>query len=283
MSVGASPPQGAPMLSPDGKWIWDGTRWLPLADPTTAAHHAVFQAWNGVRVEAPVAVEAPPVVQAPRPVARPVVRYAAPAPAPDAPVPLWQQQPDTGLNKYLYIVAGVIAVIVLAIVINSLGLFTLPWMQDNSSGPTVAAGPPPLATRSSNAQADRFITGILTPPMDEMTQRIATTRGICVGPVTISCQGAVTETDNQAQALLTILDQATGVPPCIATPVARYRADLSKVNDDLQAAMKSFAANNTPQTDALLARYESAVQAVPADFAAISAAKATCDTALVGP
>src|SRR5579864_3237388 len=139
MSVEAGPPQGAPMLSPDGKWVWDGNRWLPLADPSTASHHAVFAAWNGVRVEAPVAAEAAPVPlpQAPRPAPRPAVTYAAPAPAPDAPLPLWRQQTSTGLNKYLYIVAGVIAVIVLAIVVNSFGPFTLPWMQPASSGPTV--------------------------------------------------------------------------------------------------------------------------------------------------
>ncbi|MFI4972358.1 MAG: hypothetical protein ACHP7H_06740, partial [Hyphomicrobiales bacterium] len=284
MSVGAGPPQGAPMLSPDGKWVWDGSRWLPLADPSTATHHAVFAAWNGVRVEAPVAVEAAPVPvpQAPRPaarpLARPVVRYAAPAPAPDEPAPLWRQQTETGLNKYLYIVAGVIAVVVLAVVVNSFGPFTLPWMQSTSSGPTVAAGPPPLATRSGYAQAERFITGFLTPSMDDMNQRIATTHETCVGPVTVSCQDAITETDNQAQALLAIVDHAT-VPSCIATPVSRFRADVSTVHGDLQATMKSFAANNTSQTDAYLGRYAGAVPAVPADFAAISAAKATCDTA----
>lgn len=274
------------MLSPDRKWVWDGSRWLPLADPSTATHHAVFAAWNGVRVEAPVAVEATPVVQAPRPAARPapppVVRYVAPAPAPEEPVPLWQQQADTGLNKYLYIVAGVIAVVVLGVVVNSFGPFTLPWMQAASPGPSVAAGPPPLATRSSYAQAERFITGFLTPAMNDMDQRITTTRETCVGPLTVGCQDAVTETDNQAQALLAIVDQAT-VPACIATPVARFRSDVSKVHDDLQAAIKSFPANNAFQTNDDLARYGGAVQSLPADLAAISAAKPTCDIALVGP
>lgn len=272
------------MLSPDGKWVWDGSRWLPLADPSTAAHHAVFAAWNGVRVEAPVAVEAAPVPlpQASRPAARPVVRYAAPAPAPEEPVPLWRQQTSTGLNKYLYIAAGLIAVVVLAVVVNSFGPFTLPWMQSTSSGPTLAAGPPPLTTRSGYAQADRFITGFLAPAMDDMTQRMATTRGTCVGALTISCQEAVTETDNQAQVLLTVVDKAM-VPSCIAAPVTGFRADISKVHTDLQAAMKGFAANNTFQTNDVLARYASDVKAVPADYAAISAAKATCDPSITGP
>lgn len=269
------------MLSPDGKWVWDGSRWLPLADPSTAAHHAVFPAWNGVRVEAPVAAEAAPVVRAPRPAPRPVVRYAAPAPAPAEPVPLWRQQADTGLNKYLYIAAGLIALVVVGVVVNSLG-FTLPWMQVTSSGPTAAAGPPPLSTRSSYAQAERFFTGYLAPAMDDMNQRIATTRETCVGPVTVSCQEAVTETDNQAQAMLAIVDHNT-VPACIAGPVARFRGDVSKVHDDLQAVIKSFTGNNTFQTGTLISRYAGAVPAVPADYAAITAAKATCDIALVGP
>jgi hypothetical protein len=271
------------MLSPDGKWVWDGTRWLALADPSTADHHAVFAAWNAVRIEAPVAPEparpAPAPVQV-RPVA-PVVTYAAP-PVEAVVTPLWEQQPATGLNKYLYIVAGVIAVVVVAVVVNSFGPITLPWMQNTSSSPNAAAGPPPLATRSSYAQAERFISGLLTPAMDEMDQRIVTTRETCVGPVTVSCEDAVTETDNQAQALLATIDRET-VPFCIATPVARLRADVSKVHDDLQATMKSFAGNNTFQTNDSLARYTSAVQVLRPDFAAISAAKQTCDIALVGP
>lgn len=284
MSVEAGPPQGAPMLSPDGKWVWDGSRWLPLADPSTAAHHAVFPAWNGVRVEAPVAVEAAPapLPRAPRPAPQQAVRYAAPAPAPEEPVPLWRQQTSTGLNKYLYIAAGVIAVVVLAVVINSFGPFTLPWMQSTSSGPTVAAGPPPLTTRSGYAQADRFINGYLASPMDDMTQRITTTRETCVGALTISCQEAVTETDNQAQTILAVVDHAF-VPSCIATQEMSFRTDLSKVHSDLQAALKGFAGNNTFQTNDALARYARDVNAVPADYAAMSAAKAKCDTSIVGP
>lgn len=272
------------MLSPDGKWVWDGSRWLPLADPATASHHAVFAAWNGIRVEAPV-VEAAPVVQAPRPAPRPAARYAAPAPAPAPapaePVPLWREQADTGLNKYLYMAAGLIALVVLGVMVNSFGI-TLPWMQVTSSGPKAAAGPPPLATRSGYAQAERFITGYLAPAMDDMNQRITTTREVCVGPVTISCQEALTETDNQAQALLVIVDKNT-VPTCIATPVARFRGDVSRVHDDLQTVMKSFTGSNTFQTATYISRYAGAVPAVPADYAAITAAKATCDIALVGP
>lgn len=269
------------MLSPDGKWVWDGTRWLPLADPSTASHHAVFAAWNAVRIEAPVAPE--PVRPAPvqvRPVA-PVVTSAAPAAEADV-TPLWRQQAETGLNKYLYIVAGVIGVVVLAVVVNSFGPITLPWMQNQPSSSRAASGPPPLATRSGYAQASRFINGLLLPAMNDMDQRAVTTRETCVGPVTISCQDAVTETDNQAQTLLAIIDHET-VPSCIATPVARLRADVSKVHDDLQAAVKSFAGNSTFQTNDYIARYASAVQALRPDVAAVSAAKPNCDIALVGP
>lgn len=273
------------MLSPDGKWVWDGTRWLPLADPSTASHHAVFAAWNGIRVEAPVAVEGPPLQQAPRPAPRPAVRYAAPAPAaapaPEEAVPLWREQADTGLNKYLYAAAGLIALVVVGVVVSSLGI-TLPWMQATSSGPTAAAGPPPLTTRTGYAQAERFITGYLAPAMDDMNQRITTTREVCVGPVTISCQEALTETDNQAQDVLAIVDK-NPVPTCIATPVTRFRGDVSKVHDDLQTVMKSFTGANTFQTTTYISRYAAAVPAVQADYAAITAAKTTCDIALVGP
>ena len=81
---------------------------------------------------------------------------------------------------------------------------------------------------------------------------------------------------------MAIVDQNT-VPTCIASPVTRFRSDVSKVHDDLQAAMKSFTGSNTFQTGTLISRYAGAVSAVPADYAAITAAKATCDIALVGP
>lgn len=268
------------MLSPDGKWVWDGARWLPLADPSTASHHAVFAAWNAVRIEAPVAPE--PVRPAPvqvRPVA-PVVTYAAPAVEADV-TPLWRQQADTGLNKYLYIVAGVIAVIVLAVVVNSFGPITLPWMQDQSSSRQTASGPPPLAARSGYAQASRF-DALLAPAMNDMDQRVLATRETCVGPVTISCEEAITEADNQAQTVLAIIDHET-VPSCIAAPVARLRADVSTAHDDLQATLKSFAGNNTFQTSDYVSRDKSALQVLGPDAAAISAAKPTCDVALVGP
>ena len=268
------------MLSPDGKWVWDGTRWLPLADPSTASHHAVFAAWNAVRIEAPVGPE--PVRPVPVQVraAPPVVTYATPPVEADV-TPLWRQQPDTGLNKYLYTVAGVIGVIVLALVVNSFGPITLPWMQNQSSSPKAASGPPPLAARSGYAQASRFI-ALLTPAMDDMDQRVLATRETCVGPVTISCQDALTESDNQAQTLLAIIDHET-VPSCIAAPVARLRADVSAAHDDLQATLKSFAGNNTFQTNDYISRDKSALQGLGPEAAAISAAKPTCDVALIGP
>jgi hypothetical protein len=280
MSVEAGPPPGAPMLSPDGKWVWDGSRWLPIADPSTANHHAVFAAWNGARVEAPVAPEPAPVAPVHRQVAAPVETYAVPTPEPE-PVPLWRQQAETGLNKYLYIAAGVIAVIVLAVAVNSFGL-SLPWMQTTSSSPKAAPGPPPLTKRSEYARADRFINGLLAPAMNDMNQRIQVARETCVGPMTISCQEAITETDNQAQNMLPMIDHET-MPFCIATPVTRVRADLSKTHDALQATLKGFADNNSTEFKQSLSRFGGAVQVLQADVAAVSAAESMCDTQLVGP
>ncbi|HEY1421797.1 MAG TPA: hypothetical protein VGG90_13945 [Candidatus Dormibacteraeota bacterium] len=286
MTVGSSPPQGAPMLSPDGKWIWDGTRWLPIADPSTAANHAVFPAWNGVRVEAPVVVEAPvapapqPVPQRPRPVAAPPV-YAAPVPQPMA-VPLWRQQTKTGLNKYLYMAAGVIGLIVLAVVVNSLGLLNFGNHPAASTNHPASTGPFALTQRSDYSRADHFLNVVVGPAMVDLENKIETLRVTCVGQLTISCKDAIIETDNSDQALIGALNHQY-LPLCIATPGAKVAPDATAIHTSLQLSQKGFVDGNIVEYRQGLARYATSVYALRADIAAATAAIPTCNTQLSGP
>jgi hypothetical protein len=274
------------MLSPDGKWVWDGTRWLAVADPSMAQHHAVFAAWNAVSIEAPVAVEAPVPVAAPVavPVAEPVAPVFDYASAPQASVtPLWQQRRQTGINKFLYVVAGMVALVVAAMLFNALvPLDSLPWFSGAPSTPTKVAGPPPISVRSDYARAARYVNGFLAPEMDDLSQALQVLRQTCNGTLTLSCQSAITSMDNRDTAMIRVVDREP-IPTCVAAPVARLRLDLSKVHDTLQLALKGYADNQAAELGQGLSRFYGAVAPVQGDANGVTAAKQACDVAVVGP
>src|SRR5579872_2771299 len=118
------------MLSPDGKWVWDGTEWKPIPQ-----REALFPSWQSIAVDpaAPVAPAAQPA-GAPVQVAAPV---ALSAPALTQPVdpglayapyglsmpesaPPWRSVPKpTGMNMYYYLIAGVVGIVIILVVLNS--------------------------------------------------------------------------------------------------------------------------------------------------------------------
>src|SRR5258708_10689372 len=96
VSIGSSPPQTPPQLSPDGRWVWDGQKWQPV--PVVVGDLA------GI-----VPVAAAAAAPAPAP-ARAAVVYSPPkyvAPPPEEPVvPLWQEPPRQGISMYLFVAAA---------------------------------------------------------------------------------------------------------------------------------------------------------------------------------
>ena len=276
------------MLSPDGKWVWDGSRWLPLADPSTATHHAVFAAWNSVSVEAPVAPEpvrvavAPAVVAAPAsmpvPIAGPDVVVVPEQPA----IPQWQEPPRPGYDRYLYAIAAVVALVIAGYAFNALVPIDTLFGGGGGSPTRTAAGPPPIGVRSDYARAARYANGFLTPQMVDWSQFVQVTRETCSGPMTLSCQSAITSSDTQATKMMRVIDREP-IPLCIAAPVARLRADLSKTHDALQLALKGFTDNQASEFGQGVAHFNGAVAPVAADAAAITAAKQACDVAVSGP
>jgi hypothetical protein len=278
------------MLSPDGKWVWDGTQWLAVADPSLAQHHAVFAAWDKVSVEAPVAVEAerPVPVSVAAPVAVPVAEPIAPvfdyATAPQASLtPLWQQQRQTGINKFLYVVAGMVVLVIAATAFNALvPLDSLPWFAGTPSTPTKVAGPAPISVRSDYARAARYVNGFLAPEMSDLSQALQVLRQTCNGTLTLSCQSAITDTDNRDTGMIRVIDREP-IPTCVAAPVAKLRLDLSKVHDTLQLALKGYADNQPGELGQGLSHFYGAVAPVQGDVNSVTAAKQACDVAVVGP
>ena len=90
------------MMSPDGKYVWNGHEWVAVASSSDAGHVGVFPSWNTITVE-------PVEAAAPRPVAvQPAIQYPVQANPLDyraggAVTPLWERQPKSGMTNYLYI------------------------------------------------------------------------------------------------------------------------------------------------------------------------------------
>ncbi len=287
MSVETGPPAQPPQLSPDHKWIWDGTQWRPLA-----VHEAVFPTWQsvgaGLQPEAPAApavrIPTPPPVSrpAPYPAAPLVYRAAAPANPPGADVPLWRREaPSSGMYKYMYIAAGVIGLIILGVVLSSIGTIPLFWQQAPPS--RAAASPtPPLNLRSDAARADRYANALLAPLMSDLNDSAAAAVQACAPGMTSSCEDALISTDDKVAATLTVVNRET-VPLCIATPDAALRSDLPKVDADLQLALKAFKDNRIAELRGGLGPLGGDVAKTRADSSAIAAAAKACDTQPAGP
>lgn len=282
MNSQGGPPAQAPQVSPDGKWYWDGTQWRPFA-----VHQAVFPTWQsvgaGLPQDAPAPVQRiptpPPQAQARR-AAAPAYPVMAPAVEPAQP-PLWRQAATApGINKYLYLGAGAIALVIAAVVLSSLGL-TLPWQQSPPEQVRAKAGPT-LSARSDSARADLLINDVLAPPLGTVGDSVTLVHESCAAGMTASCQGALIEVDNNVTALLPVIDRQT-VPICIAPQVAQLRADLVKLDGDAQLGMKGFKDNRATEVKSAAGLVGSVFAQVQADDAATATAAKGCDTQITGP
>ncbi len=274
MSIDASPPERPPQMSPDGKWVWNGTEWQPVG-----THQSVFPNWNSIRVEPVQAAAEPAQAVMTRP--EPVISYPVYAVADAEAPPLWQRQ-SNGLNKYLYVAAGVIVLVIAVVLLRAMAPFIeWPWSGGTDSAPAAAATQP-LATRSDYARSDRFLRLSLTPAINALTPTFPVLKETCNGLLTVSCQNAITSSDKQVRIALAAIDHET-IPVCIASPVARLRADLAASDAALQVALKGYADNQKAEVVQGVAVFKKASAPVAADAAAVAPAQRVCDTQVAGP
>jgi len=280
VSSGAGPPPRPPQVSPDGKWVWNGTQWLPVA-----RRDAVFPAWTVIEVEqAEPAPEVPKQELPPIPV---IGDEPEPEPAPmayvqdDSAAPAWER-PQTGLNKYLYIAAGVVALVMAAIVLNSLGPIHLPWMPSDTVAPKVSPTPP-ITARSDYASADRLLNGFLGPAFTSLNQTMPVLNETCNGLLTFSCRDRMRDTDAQVKNVISLLDKQVAIA-CIAAPVAKLKLHVADMEAGLKLALQAYKDNKISELTQGLARYRGAAQAIGADrLAASNAQKLACSPQLTGP
>jgi len=282
VSPQTGPPVGAPQLSPDHKWIWDGTQWRPIA-----VHEAAFREWKAVGSDLPVgAPQAMPeaVQPAPRVAARPTIPavYAPVTPAPAQVTPLWEQgRTGTGISKYLYLATGAVMLLVAAIYLSSLNPVAMPWYRA-PAGHTVPSPTPTLTARSDYVRADRFVNQVLAPPMSELSQSMLLVKQICYGALTSSCEDAMIGEDNQVAIVSTVV-QKEAVPLCIAAPVTKMKADLVAADTAIQAGKKAYTNNRSSELGAALGALRGANSAIQGDASAMATAAKSCDAQVSGP
>ena len=271
------------MLSPDGKWVWDGTQWQPIAH-----HESLFPSWQSITVEpsapAAAAVQAPPrtVMAAPTPaLIQPV--------SPSYPSATWRPEPKpTGVNWSLYFIAGVVGIVIILVVLNA--VFPL-WLLLPGPKPAAAPAPaaaqaspiPPVAHRSDFARADHFVSGVLPPQMALVYQYLGPVGQSCNKQLTVSCQNAATAAHPEVKTALSAIDQ-NPVPQCIATQVAKLRADLATIDAALSATDKAFTDNQSAELAAAASKYYRGASQLDPDVRVLTATmKAQCDATVTGP
>jgi len=257
MSVGLGPPQ----VSPDGKWIWDGQRWLPIppADPV-----------------APVA----PVASMP---------YSAPQPEPVAFVypaevspPLWQEPAGpTQLSPYRIGAAGAVVLVLFLVLLNVTNIISIPWPWVEA-GPTVTmihASPRPIV--SDYVLADRFLNGELGPAIASLANTLPAVQASCAPANNLSsaCRAAVNATNTQNLNVLSVMDHA-GVPNCIAVGTKALRNDLQGMSGGIGVALHGFQDSSSDEVNTGIYHFAYVAQSLQTDANMINAEVPACSKVL---
>jgi hypothetical protein len=289
VSIDASPPAQPPQMSPDGKWVWDGSQWQPVTgvEPT---HEAVFAAYAH-KVEAAAAAPQAAAVAVPVQAVAPAVDYSYPAPAvdygyaaPESVVPLWQQPKRSGKGVYLYAGGAVVLFVMVLIVLNSINLLSLPFIGARTSStppPAANASPTPAPIRSEYGRAVLFFDGALTPAVASLEATKAAMES-CTGDLSNICFNAMNASDQQLKNILAIIDHGS-IPSCIAAPVKQLRSDFAQMDAGLQLGLKGFKDSQSSEVVNGVYQFRRVAGSQQADTIAVSNAEKTCSHDLEGP
>ncbi len=268
-------------MSPDGKWIWDGAQWRPIA-----VHEAAFPNWKSVGAgfvpetdtRAQRVAVGPPQSRR-EAIAPPSYRMAGPAP--NVAAPRWRQaSARVDLRRYGRMAIAAVALVVVIVLVSVVATLALTRQSPSApSVPTTAKGGP--TTRSESAEA-AFVVKSLESPMADLKDNLALVRQACGVGMTSACEDSLIQVANAVAPMLPILDKAT-IPQCIATPETTVRTDLGKLGDGEQLALKGF--NDNKRTEWLngYAQVLAYGAGATTSFAVVRSAAARCESAVTGP
>jgi len=274
------------MLSPDGKYVWDGQQWVPVAGGADAGHRSLFPSWNATHAE----VANAPAASAPalfRPKRADGIVYQPTIADPNAPVEsaAWDRTPRGKARWGMYVGAGFLALIVLVVFMNTWGPLIVAYFVAAPEPPRVvkpSPTPPDLTARSDSARAENFVTYSLTPAMTTAAPAFQLFSEGCAA-LTQSCQNAANNALTQVKNVEAVIDQAQ-VPLCAAPQLAKVRADLTGMDAGLTSAVKAFDNNNKGLLAQGLSRFRGTSKPLSGDISALSKTiAARCDSQTAGP
>jgi hypothetical protein len=263
MSVGLGPPQ----VSPDGKWIWDGQKWLPIPEPTWEPDAAALAPQVAV-IAAPVQrrVQVSPLeIPSPEPAA-----FSYPVAVVEAPVtPLWVEPVRSGRTMYFYVGAAAVVLVMLMVLLSS-NVIQLPWPGGASS--SVSQSPRPTASDYIRADA---LNAALAPALVKVGPTLPALQSACTGTLSNGCLTALNLARQQMIDLLAIIDRGD-VPPCIAAGTKAVRFDLQSMAGGLEMSLNGYPDNSGAEVYQGIYRFAYFGRSLKADATAISAQKAQC-------
>jgi hypothetical protein len=263
MSVGLGPPQ----VSPDGKWIWDGQKWLPIPDATWEPAAAALIPQVAV-VATPVqrVVQVSPLeIPPPEPAA-----YSYPVAVVETPTtPLWEEPVRSGKTMYIYVGAAVVLLIMVMLLLNS-NVIQLPWPGGASS----SAIQSPRPTTSDYARADR-LTAALAPAFVKIGPTLPALQSACTGTLSSACLTALNAAQQQMTDLLSAIDHGD-VPLCIAAGTAATRFDLQSMADGLNMSLNGYQDNSGAEVYQGVYRFGYFGRSLKVDAATINTQKTKC-------
>jgi hypothetical protein len=266
MSVGLGPPQ----VSPDGKWVWNGEKWLPLPEaPWEPAPEAVLPQAVAVAAPVPRMVQAGSVDVQPQPAA---FSY----PAADTPIaPLWAEPARSGRTIYMYAGAAAVLLVMLMMVLNSTNIIQLPWPggASSSAGPTIRPSPTPHT--SAYARADRFSNFYLAPSLASVSHTLPALQSACTGTLSSGCLIALNAARDQVTTLLSNIDHGDA-PPCIAAGAKATSFDFQSMAYGLDIALNGYQDNSSAEVYHGIYHFAYFGRSLKADAAAVNAQKARC-------
>ncbi len=277
------------MMSPDGKWVWNGQQWLPVA-----VHESLFPAYD--KAAAAAAIDPVPMAQGTPQFAQ----MAAPmAPAVSSPaivepmsytakgaVPPWMPQGGGARSNYLYVGAAMLVVLIGIVFTIALTQSWLPFLRAGTADNIPAAAPTPtpqLPVRSEFALAARYVDSVVTPGTANLSTPFTDYGEACAGTLSLSCQDALGAADTELKRSIATLS-GTPSPACISRQVARVASDLTAMQAAIQGGLKAFKDNNRNELLAAMNQQRTASKTFWSDVQAVSKAQATlCDGQQEGP
>jgi hypothetical protein len=265
-------------MSPDGKWIWDGSQWRPLP-----VHEAIFPHWKSVGAGVTAADVTPPAAsRAGRAGASEGPAYRLAAPAPLIASPVWRQPSRSGTaNKFMYVAGGAVAcLLVVGIVFGSVTALSRS-SQPTPLAPATSVPTTGPTTRSDSARA-AYLVKSLEAPMADLKDNLALMGSACRVGLTSSCADSLIAIDNNLGALVPILEKAT-VPRCIAAQEGPLKSDIAQMSAGAQLAYKGYKDNKKTEFTTGASQIYAVSGRVQSEFTAMKSVAATCDSQITGP